>query len=101
MKTNISNCFLPPDFDLIISDEAHRSISGNSRGIFEYFIGAKLGLTATPRDYLKNLDEKELAETDPRDYERRVLLQRIRHSDVRAASLHIVTPWKKESRMDI
>ena len=66
--------FSPTDFDLIISDEAHRSISGNSRVIFEYFIGAKLGLTATPRDYLKNLDEKELADTDPRDYERRVLL---------------------------
>jgi len=66
--------FSPTDFDLIISDEAHRSISGNSRVIFEYFIGAKLGLTATPKDYLKNLDEKELADTDPRDYERRVLL---------------------------
>lgn len=66
--------FSPTDFDLIISDEAHRSISGNSRVIFEYFIGAKLGLTATPRDYLKNLDEKELADTDPREYERRVLL---------------------------
>jgi type I restriction enzyme R subunit len=66
--------FSPTDFDLIISDEAHRSISGNSRVIFEYFIGAKLGLTATPRDYLKNLDEKELADTDPRDYERRVLM---------------------------
>ena len=47
--------FSPNDFDLIISDEAHRSISGNSRQIFEYFIGAKLGLTATPKDYLKNL----------------------------------------------
>jgi len=66
--------FSPTDFDLIISDESHRSISGNSRVIFEYFIGAKLGLTATPRDYLKNLDEKKLAETDPREYERRVLL---------------------------
>ena len=66
--------FSPTDFDLIISDEAHRSISGNSRVIFEYFIGAKLGLTATPKDYLKNLDEQELAETDPREYERRVLL---------------------------
>jgi type I restriction enzyme R subunit len=66
--------FSPTDFDLIISDEAHRSISGNSRVIFEYFIGAKLGLTATPKDYLKNLDEKELADTDPREYERRVLL---------------------------
>ncbi len=66
--------FSPTDFDLIISDEAHRSISGNSRVIFEYFIGTKLGLTATPKDYLKNLNEKQLAETDPREFERRVLL---------------------------
>lgn len=65
--------FSPTDFDLIISDEAHRSISGNSRVIFEYFIGAKLGLTATPKDYLKNLDEKQLAITDPREFERRNL----------------------------
>ena len=35
----------------MISDEAHRSIGGNARGVFEYFIGYKLGLTATPRDY--------------------------------------------------
>ena len=66
--------FSPNDFDLIISDEAHRSISGNSRQIFEYFIGAKLGLTATPKDYLKNLNEKELSESDPREFERRQLL---------------------------
>jgi type I restriction enzyme R subunit len=66
--------FSPNDFDLIISDEAHRSISGNSRQIFEYFIGAKLGLTATPKDYLKNLNEKELSESDPREFERRELL---------------------------
>ena len=66
--------FSPNDFDLIISDEAHRSISGNSRQIFEYFIGAKLGLTATPKDYLKNLNEKELSESDPREFERRDLL---------------------------
>jgi len=45
--------FSPTDFDLIISDEAHRSISGNARAVFEYFVGSKLGLTATPRDYLK------------------------------------------------
>ena len=43
--------FAPTDFQLIISDEAHRTISGNNRAIFEYFTGAKLGLTATPRDY--------------------------------------------------
>jgi type I restriction enzyme R subunit len=42
--------FAPTDFQLIISDEAHRTISGNNRAIFEYFVGAKLGLTATPRD---------------------------------------------------
>lgn len=37
--------FSPTDFDLIISDEAHRSINGNSRAVFEYFVGYKLGLT--------------------------------------------------------
>src|SRR3989344_4969197 len=46
--------FSPTDFDLIISDEAHRSIGGNSRAVFEYFVGYKLGLTATPKDYFKN-----------------------------------------------
>ena len=30
------------DFDLIISDEAHRSM----REVLEYFVGFKLGLTA-------------------------------------------------------
>ena len=44
--------FSPTDFDLVISDEAHRSISGNARAVFDYFVGYKLGLTATPRDYL-------------------------------------------------
>jgi len=66
--------FTPTDFDLIISDEAHRSISGNSRTIFEYFIGYKLGLTATPKDYLKNLSQKDIGERDPREMERRNLL---------------------------
>ena len=40
--------FSPTDFELVISDEAHRSIGGNSRVVFEYFVGYKLGLTATP-----------------------------------------------------
>jgi len=66
--------FSPTDFDLIISDEAHRSINGNSRAVFEYFIGYKLGLTATPRDYLKNIDAKNLSLRDPRAWERRQLL---------------------------
>ncbi|MFA4990850.1 MAG: DEAD/DEAH box helicase family protein [Candidatus Paceibacterota bacterium] len=66
--------FSPTDFDLIISDEAHRSIGGNSRAVFEYFIGYKLGLTATPKDYLKNIDPQRISEKDPRAWERRQLL---------------------------
>jgi len=54
--------FSPTDFDLVISDEAHRSIGGNSRAVFEYFIGYKLGLTATPRDYLKRIETGKLHE---------------------------------------
>src|SRR3990167_6936466 len=34
--------FSPTDFDLVISDEAHRSIGGNARAVFDYFIGYKL-----------------------------------------------------------
>jgi type I restriction enzyme, R subunit len=66
--------FSPTDFDLIISDEAHRSIGGNSRAVFEYFIGYKLGLTATPKDYLKKIDSATLSQKDPREWERRQLL---------------------------
>jgi len=68
-----SYLFLPTDFDLIISDESHRSISGNSRAVFEYFHGYKLGLTATPKDYLKNVDINKVKENDPREIERRML----------------------------
>jgi type I restriction enzyme R subunit len=64
--------FSPTDFDLVISDESHRSIGGNSRAVFEYFVGYKLGLTATPKDYLKNI--KNINERDPREIERRILL---------------------------
>jgi type I restriction enzyme, R subunit len=65
--------FTPTDFDLIISDESHRSISGNARAVFEYFRGYKLGLTATPKDYLKNVDIENVKENDPREIERRML----------------------------
>lgn len=65
--------FSPTDFDLIISDESHRSISGNARAVFEYFYGYKLGLTATPRDYLKGVDPEKVKENDPREIERRML----------------------------
>lgn len=66
--------FSPTDFDLVISDEAHRSIGGNSRAVFEYFVGYKLGLTATPKNYLKNIDSKKISERDPRAWERRQML---------------------------
>ena len=69
--------FAPTDFQLIISDEAHRTISGNNRAIFEYFVGTKLGLTATPRDYLKGLKEGTRQE-DPHEYDRRLLLDTYR-----------------------
>jgi type I restriction enzyme, R subunit len=69
--------FAPTDFQLLISDEAHRTISGNNRAIFEYFVGAKLGLTATPRDYLKGVIEADAFE-DPAAYERRLLLDTYR-----------------------
>lgn len=65
--------FSPTDFDLIISDESHRSISGNARAVFEYFHGYKLGLTATPKDYLKNVDINNVKENEPREIERRML----------------------------
>jgi len=65
--------FSPTDFDLIISDESHRLLGGgNSRALFEYFLGYKLGLTATPKDYLKHLETDDI--TDPREMERRMLL---------------------------
>lgn len=65
--------FSPTDFDLVISDESHRSVSGNSRAVFEYFNGYKLGLTATPKDYLKGVDIDKVKESDPREIERRML----------------------------
>ena len=70
--------FSPTDFDLVISDEAHRSIGGNARAVFEYFIGYKLGLTATPKDYLKRFDKAKAGMKDPREYERRLLLDTYR-----------------------
>ena len=70
--------FSPTDFDLVISDEAHRSIGGNARAVFDYFIGYKLGLTATPRDYLKKFDKSSSTTRDPREFERRLLLDTYR-----------------------
>ena len=70
-ENKYQDIFTPTDFDLVISDEAHRSIGGNSRAVFEYFLGYKLGLTATPKNYLKGI---EFDETDPRELERRIMM---------------------------
>lgn len=37
-------------FDLVVIDEAHRSVYKKYRGIFEYFDSHLVGLTATPKD---------------------------------------------------
>ena len=70
--------FSPTDFDLVISDEAHRSISGNARAVFDYFVGYKLGLTATPRDYLRGANDLGPTVRDPREMERRLMLDTYR-----------------------
>ncbi len=70
--------FSPTDFDLVISDEAHRSIGGTARAVFDYFVGYKLGLTATPRDYLRSFDQTKRTPRDPREAERRLLLDTYR-----------------------
>lgn len=42
--------FSPGDFDLIISDECHRSIYNKWKDVFTYFDAIQVGLTATPAD---------------------------------------------------
>lgn len=43
------NAAMPPEaFDLVVVDEAHRSIYGVWRGVLEYFDAHVIGLTATP-----------------------------------------------------
>src|SRR5450759_2100692 len=45
--------FSPGDFDLIISDEAHRSIYNKWREVFTYFDAIEIGLTATPSEMIE------------------------------------------------
>jgi len=42
----------PAEFDVIISDEAHRSIYNKWRDVFTYLDAIQIGLTATPSDLL-------------------------------------------------
>ena len=38
------------NYDLVVIDEAHRSVYRKYKAIFEYFDACLVGLTATPRD---------------------------------------------------
>jgi type I restriction enzyme R subunit len=49
-------------FDLIISDECHRSIYGKWSGVLKHFDGVQIGLTATP--CVTNLDDMAPDEED-------------------------------------
>jgi len=65
--------FTPFYFDLVINDEAHRSIYGDAREVVQFFQATRVGLTATPKAYLKNVNIEELAEQDPKTLEARQL----------------------------
>ncbi len=45
--------FSSGDFDVIISDEAHRSIYNKWKEVFTYFDAIEIGLTATPSDLIE------------------------------------------------
>ncbi len=65
--------FTPFYFDLVINDEAHRSIYGDAREVVQFFQATRIGLTATPKAYLKNVNLEELATEDPKALEARQL----------------------------
>jgi type I restriction enzyme, R subunit len=65
--------FTPFYFDLVINDEAHRSIYGDAREVVQFFQATRIGLTATPKAYLKNVNVEELAVENPKALEARQL----------------------------
>lgn len=72
-----SRFFSPGHFDLIIIDEAHRSIFNKYKAIFEYFDACLLGLTATPKKTVHQstyefFDMKNNMPTDVYEYEEAV-----------------------------
>src|SRR6202165_2601704 len=48
--------FTPFHFDLVVNDEAHRSIYGDAREVVQFFQATRIGLTANPRAYLKKIN---------------------------------------------
>jgi type I restriction enzyme, R subunit len=71
--------FTPFYFDFVINDEAHRSIYGDAREAVQYFQATRLGLTATPRAFLKNINAERLLSEDPRALEARELRDTYRY----------------------
>ena len=65
--------FTPFYFDLVINDEAHRSIYGDAREVVQFFQATRVGLTATPKAYLRNVNVEELGAENPKALEARQL----------------------------
>ena len=65
--------FTPFYFDLVINDEAHRSIYGDAREVVQFFQATRIGLTATPKAYLKNISVEQLGQENPKALEARQL----------------------------
>jgi len=65
--------FTPFHFDLVVNDEAHRSIYGDAREVVQFFQATRVGLTATPKAYLKNIDVEKLEQENPKALEARQL----------------------------
>ena len=65
--------FTPFHFDLVINDEAHRSIYGDAREVVQFFQATRIGLTATPKAYLKNINAEQLSQENPKALEARIL----------------------------
>jgi type I restriction enzyme R subunit len=65
--------FTPFHFDLVVNDEAHRSIYGDAREVVQFFQATRIGLTATPKAYLKNVNIEKLGMENPKALEARIL----------------------------
>ena len=66
--------YTPAHFDLIIIDEAHRSIFHKYKAIFQYFDAMLLGLTATPKEEVERntyefFDLRDYMPTSAYDYD--------------------------------
>lgn len=80
LNIHFKNDFTPGYFDLVINDECHRSIYGElPRQVVEYFQATRIGLTATPKDFLKNIDIAHLNENNPKALEYRMMRDTYRH----------------------